>query len=97
MKKPAATKASTHICKRTTGNTPHVGGPALNGSPNVFFQGQPALRKDDPLFCNAPDQPKVASGSSVVSINGRLAARAGDLSSHQSKLEGGSTIVFIGG
>ena len=95
--KPAATITSFHQCKRTTGNTPHVGGAALKGSPNVYIQGQPVLRKDDPLFCNAPDQPKVTGGSSVVFVNGQPIARVGDLTSHQSKLEGGSTIVLIGG
>lgn len=95
--KPAANKSTTHQCQRSTGNTPHVGGAVITCSNNVFIENLPALRKGDILQCNAPDMPKVNSGSSRVFINDKAAARTGDTTNHQSGLVGGASKVFIGG
>lgn len=95
--KRAATKLTTHQCSQSTANTPHVGGPAMEMSSNVFIENMPALRLGDKLHCNAPNMPEVKKGSSVVFINGKEAAREGDNTSHQSVLIGGSAKVFIGG
>lgn len=97
MMKPAATKKTIHQCKRSTGNTPHVGGGAITFSDNVFIENLPVLRKEDILQCNAPDMPKVDTGSNVVVVNNKPAARVGDKTSHQSTLIGGANKVFIGG
>ena len=38
----AATINSMHTCPMTTGNTPHVGGPVVQGENSVLIGGQPA-------------------------------------------------------
>lgn len=93
--KPAATVGSFHICPKTTGNVPHVGGPGVTGSPNIFIGGLPAMRVGDSFHCNGPYD-TVAKGSSSVSFNGEPAARVGDGTEHKGSIQFGNSTVLIG-
>lgn len=42
MAKPAATISHFHVCPKKTGKIPHVGGPVIQDSPDVFIGGLPA-------------------------------------------------------
>jgi len=89
-------KASCPTC-----NTPLT--PAIEGSPNVFINGKPAMRAGDsyaPGFCpvcltSVPSR-KLEKGSSSVFINGVPAGRIGDALSGGGVVIGGSSNVFIG-
>jgi YD repeat-containing protein len=80
-----------------------VTGPAVSGSPNVFINGQPALRIGDPgvhSSCCGPNTWKCAEGSATVFINGLPAVRLGDGTTHcggSGKMIEGSPNVLIGG
>lgn len=83
---------------------PHnVVGPATEGSPDVFINGQPALRLGDKgqhSSCCGSNTWRCAEGSSTVFINGRPAVRLGDRTDHcggTGSIIEGSDDVFIGG
>ena len=42
MGKPAATISNFHVCPKTTGTVPHVGGPIVGGAGSVTIGGLPA-------------------------------------------------------
>ena len=42
MSQPAATIGSLHVCPKSTGKVPHVGGPTVAGSGSVKIGGLPA-------------------------------------------------------
>ncbi|SBS34741.1 putative deoxyribonuclease RhsA [Marinomonas spartinae] len=96
MGKPAATIGSMHVCPKTTGTVPHVGGPVAVGSPNVLIGGMPAARKGDMAVCVGPPD-SISAGSGSVTINGKPAARLGDATSHGGKVVVGNPTVLIGG
>ncbi|MBJ7554744.1 PAAR domain-containing protein [Marinomonas spartinae] len=96
MGKPAATIGSMHVCPKTTGTVPHVGGPVAVGSPNVLIGGMPAARKGDMAVCVGPPD-SINAGSGSVTINGKPAARLGDATSHGGKIVVGNPTVLIGG
>ncbi|MEN6320456.1 MAG: PAAR domain-containing protein [Syntrophaceae bacterium] len=82
---------------------PHtVTGPAILGSPNVFVDGMPALRKTDlgmHAACCGPNMWTANAGSSVVFINGLAAHRKGDQDQHcggTGELINGSPSVYVG-
>jgi uncharacterized Zn-binding protein involved in type VI secretion len=75
--KPAARITDMHTCPSATGPVPHVGGPIIGGSPNVFIGGLPAARVTDPVTCVGPPD-TIVVGSATVFINGLPAARMGD-------------------
>lgn len=93
--RPAARITDMHICPAETGPVPHVGGPVIQGSPNVFINNLPAARVGDVAFCNGPPD-TIMEGSPTVFINGRPAARMGDKTIHGGLIVGGSPNVFIG-
>ena len=96
MGTPAARIGDNHLCPRSTGDTPHVGGPlGPAGSPNVNIGGLPAARVGDMAVCVGPPD-RIASGSSTVFINGKPAARMGDGTQHNGKITSGSASVNIG-
>lgn len=75
-------------------------GAILTGSPNVFFNGQPAARAHvDVALCDkhAATPPRIAEGSSSVFINGLPAARVKDSLVCGATIAQGSSNVFIGG
>ena len=96
MGKPAATIGHMHLCPKTTGTIPHVGGPVVVGSPNVLIGNMPAARKGDMLVCIGPPD-SIKAGSGTVKINGKLAARLGDSTSHKGIIIVGNPTVLIGG
>ena len=96
MGKPAATISHFHVCPKTTGQVPHVGGPVIQGSPNVTIGGLPAARVGDTLICVGPPD-KIKKGSSSVFINGKEAARMGDSTNHGGVIVMGNPTVIIGG
>lgn len=82
---------------------PHPGiGPAVLGSPNVFVNGRPALRKTDMGFhaaCCGPNMWTADAGSGTVFINGKEAHRKDDAQKHcggDGKLNTASSDVIIG-
>ena len=96
MSQPAATIGSMHVCPMSDGPKPHVGGPAIQGSPTVFIGGKASLRQGDLCQCNSPAPDAVAQGSATVFINGAPAARQGDLTAHGGSMAEGVPTVFIG-
>lgn len=78
-------------------------GPAINGSPDVLVNGQPALRVGDPgvhAGCCGPNTWVAAKGSGTVYINNLPAHRLGDLTTHcggPGSLIVGSQNVDVGG
>ncbi len=96
MGKPAATLTHMHVCPKVEpGPVPHVGGPIVQGSPDVSIGGLPAARKGDKVVCVGPPD-TINSGSSGVFINGKPAARMGDSTEHGGKIFVGNTTVIIG-
>ena len=60
-------------------------GPAIQGSPNVFVNGRPAVRKGDKgmhAACCGPNMWTATGCSGTVLINGKGAHRDGDAESH---------------
>ncbi len=66
---------------------------AVQGSPNVFINGQPAVRLGDVYQSEAHP---ASSGSATVNINGRPAVRIGDTLGGHATASTGSPNVFIG-
>ncbi|HQT90223.1 MAG TPA: PAAR domain-containing protein [Acidiphilium sp.] len=92
---PAARATDMHTCPQVTGIVPHVGGPVIMGSPNVFIGSLPAARVGDPVTCVGPPD-TILMGSPTVLINGRPAARMGDATAHGGVIVGGLPTVLIG-
>ena len=95
MGKPAATISHFHVCPKTTGQVPHVGGPVIQGSTDVFIGGLPAARVGDALICVGPPD-KIKEGSASVFIDGKPAARLGDGTDHGGVIVVGNPTVIIG-
>jgi uncharacterized Zn-binding protein involved in type VI secretion len=87
-----------HVCPAVEpGPVPHVGGPIIEGSSNVFIDFRPAARKGDAALCTpVGKKDKITGGSKAVLINGKAAARLGDGNSHGGSISGGSGGVMIG-
>ncbi|WDE11057.1 PAAR domain-containing protein [Thalassomonas haliotis] len=95
MALPAATATHMHVCPKTTGTVPHIGGPIVSGSPNVSIGNLPAARIGDSMVCVGPPD-KITQGSTGVFINGKGAARLGDSTAHGGKITIGNPTVLIG-
>jgi len=93
---PAARLTDMHTCPMVTGIVPHVGGPIINGSPNVLIGKLPAARVTDPLTCVGPPD-TIVKGSASVLINNLPAARIGDQTAHGGVIVLGEFTVLIGG
>lgn len=66
---------------------------AVQGSPNVFINGQPAVRKGDVYQSEAHP---ASQGSATVNINGKPAVRIGDSVAGHATASTGSNNVIIG-
>ena len=96
MGMPSARLSDMHICPMVApGPCPHVGGPIITASLNVFIGGMPAARLGDKAFCCCPPD-SIAKGSASVFINGMPAARLGDSTVHGGKIVVGCPTVLIG-
>lgn len=93
MGKPAARIGDMHVCPMEY--PPHVGGPVITGSTNVFIGGMPAATVGDMCTCMGPPD-TIAQGSASVFINGKPAARLGDSTAHGGRIVMGCFTVFIG-
>jgi len=92
---PAARVGDYHTCPQVTGFVPHIGGPILSGSSNVFICGNAAATVSSFASCNGSlDQ--IIQGSVIVFINGLPAARQGDVSAHGGLITQGCPTVLIG-
>jgi uncharacterized Zn-binding protein involved in type VI secretion len=96
MTKPAARIGDMHVCPMVTVLVPHVGGPIMLGSPNVFTGGIPQSRVTDMCTCVGPPD-AIALGSMTVLVNGLQAARMGDMTIHGGSIVMGLPTVLIGG
>jgi len=78
-------------------------GPAIQGSPDVFVNGRPAVRVSDQgvhAACCGPNMWKAAAGSGTVMINNLAAHRLGDQDTHcggTGQMIEGSDNVITGG
>jgi uncharacterized Zn-binding protein involved in type VI secretion len=66
---------------------------AMQGSPDVFINGEAAVRKGD-LY--QPENHAASQGSATVNINGKPAVRIGDAIAGHATASTGSPDVFIG-
>lgn len=96
MALPIATKGCHHECPAYDGDTAHIGGPALAGSPNVFACQNPCCRLGDALQCNSSSPDYINSGSHTVFINGKPVARRGDSNVHGGVLSEGKETILVG-
>jgi uncharacterized Zn-binding protein involved in type VI secretion len=97
MGKPASRIGDMHVCPIVIPFTPpHVGGPIIMGSPNVFTGGPPQARMSDMCTCVGPPD-MIAVGSATVFVNGMMAARMGDMTIHGGSIVVGLPTVLIGG
>jgi uncharacterized Zn-binding protein involved in type VI secretion len=79
---------------------PHVGGPILEGVPNVTIDGLAAAVLGSQALCaGAPPGvfDAIIKGSATVNIGGRPAARVGDSTAHGGNVVMGAVNVNIGG
>jgi uncharacterized Zn-binding protein involved in type VI secretion len=95
MGRPAARINDMHTCPQKEGGRSHEGGPILEGSPNVFFNGLSAARVGDRVHCNGSDD-ETAEGEPTVFINCKPAVRKGDKTAHDGVITKGSDNIFIG-
>lgn len=96
MSKPAARVGDYHGCPAYSGKVPHVGGPIITGSPNVFIGGQPAARVGDQAVCVGGGIDTIVLGSSTVFVNGQPLALAGSPTAHGGVVLSGAPNVTVG-
>ena len=82
MGMPAARVYDLHVCTKTTGPIPHVG-------------GMPAALEGDTALCIGPPD-KLKQGSETVKIEGKKAVRLGDQTEHSGIVAFGFPTVLIG-
>jgi uncharacterized Zn-binding protein involved in type VI secretion len=76
-----------------------AGGVLIQGSPTVFVNGKPVVRKGDAVASHGKPPhagPKMVGSSGTVFVNGKGICRAGDTASCGHKASGSSN-VFAGG
>ncbi|GGH20181.1 type VI secretion protein [Alsobacter metallidurans] len=96
---PASRITDMHLCPMATPGLPpipHVGGPVLTGSSNVFTGMIPQARVTDMCLCVGPPD-MIVMGSMTVLVNMLPAARIGDPCVHGGMLVMGYPTVLIGG
>ena len=100
MSKPAARLLDMHVCPMVTPGLPpiqHVGGPITGpGVPTVLIGMMPAAVLGDMCVCVGPPS-TIVLGSFTVLIQGRPAARMGDMTAHGGTIVSGFPTVLIGG
>jgi len=93
----AARQGDMHVCPMVSpSGVPHVGGPIIQGSPNVLIGNLPAARLGDQATCIGPPD-VIVKGSGTVFINNMPAARQGDSMAHGGTISAGFPTVIIGG
>ena len=97
-KGPAARATDKHLCTvpLVPGPGTHVGGLiVVAGARTVFINQLPAAVQSDTCVCPVPPN-SIAGGSARVRVNGKPAARVGDLTAHAGTVSSGSSTVSIG-
>lgn len=92
MPKPIATLGHMHVCPVIDpGPKPHVGGPVIDaGQSLVKFNGVPLAVVGGKCMCTGmPGPDGMATGSSLVKINGKGVMRIGDGTAHGGKITTG--------
>ena len=99
MGQPAARLTDMTVCPMVTPGTPpipHVGGPIVGPcSPNVFTGSLPQAIVTDMAQCVGPSA-TIIKGSATVFVNGKPAARIGDMTNHGGSVVTGFPTVLIG-
>ncbi|WP_282773814.1 PAAR domain-containing protein [Phaeodactylibacter xiamenensis] len=96
MSKPAARIGDSHTCPMVDGKKPHVGGAIMHpGSTSVLIGGKPAATVGHKCICAGPTD-VIITGSKSVKIEGKYAARIGDMTAHGGKIVAGEASVLIG-
>ncbi|MDF7820363.1 PAAR domain-containing protein [Runella sp. MFBS21] len=98
MGQPAARVGDNHVCPMVTGVVPHVGGPILPLPivSKVLIAGMPAATVGTMCTCAGPPD-TIVKGSATVFIEGKPAARMGDMTVHGGTIAMGAPTVLIGG
>ncbi|MFC5047198.1 PAAR domain-containing protein [Aquimarina hainanensis] len=94
MPGPVATQGSMHTCPMYSGTTPHVGGPIMQGEPNILVNNKPAATIGSMCACAGPPD-TVAQGAPNVFFNGKPAACLGDMTAHGGVISSGEPNVLI--
>ena len=77
---------------------PHVGGPIIGGSPDVFIDKLPAARCGDKTLCIPVSRHDlIVTGPAEIKINGVLAAMVTSVIWHTNTITTGSPSVNYGG
>lgn len=92
---PAARLTDMHTCPQVTVVVPHVGGPIVVGSTDVFTGGLMQARVTDMCVCVGPPD-AIAVGSLGVIVDFLCAARMTDPTLHGGVIVGGLPTVEIG-
>ena len=96
MGMPAARVFDLHLCTKTTGPIPHVGGPILGpGAKTVKIGGWSAALVGDKALCIGPPD-SLKQGSETVKIEGKKAVRLGDSTYNGGFVMFGMHTVLIG-
>lgn len=96
MANPAARLGDMHTCPAYDGKKPHVGGPIIEGSPDVLIEGKPAARVGDKAQCRAGGPDTIVQGVPMVLVNGKPAAILGSRTAHGGVVIAGAAQVLIG-
>jgi len=93
--RPAARVGDRHVCTKSSGPIPHVGGPIIEGCKTVLITGRRAARINDKANCVGPTD-QIQEGSKTVIIGGKQAARIFDKCVHGGFISEGCKTVLIG-
>jgi uncharacterized Zn-binding protein involved in type VI secretion len=96
MPRLAARQGDMHTCPAYWEDTPHTGGPIIEGSSDVFIEGKPAARVGDKAVCRVGGPDTIVVGEPTVLINGKPLAFIGSKTAHGGVVSGGSDGVFLG-
>ena len=94
MSKPVSLKGHQHFCPMVEPGKPprpHVGGPVVSTQQRyVTVDGIPIATVGDECLCGGvPTTASITSGSGIVKIDGKSAARIGDSTAHGGNLTQG--------
>ncbi|ASO11243.1 hypothetical protein DO628_21085 [Salmonella enterica subsp. salamae] len=98
MSKPVALKGHNHTCPKVDpGPQPHIGGPISECQQTfVTYNGVPLALVGDKLICEGSgSKDTIASGSSVLTINGKAVARMGDTTEHGGVIMEGESGLLV--
>ncbi|WP_404999841.1 PAAR domain-containing protein [Escherichia coli] len=98
MSKAVVLKGHNHTCPKVDpGPRPHIGGPVSECQQTfVTYNGVPLALVGDKLICKGSgSKDTIASGSTVLKINGKAVARMGDTTEHGGVIVEGESGLMI--